>query len=52
MFFDQYERIIGKEKDSPFMNACSVYQNGKPWGNRYNAIVPDDAVNQPNILPS
>ena len=27
-----------------------VYQNGKPWGNHYNAIVPDDKLNQPNIL--
>jgi len=27
-----------------------VYQDGKPWGNHYNAIVPDDKVNQPNIL--
>ena len=29
-----------------------VYQNGKPWGNHYNAIVPDDKINQPNILAS
>lgn len=27
-----------------------VYKDGKPWGNHYNAIVPDDAVHQPNIL--
>ena len=27
-----------------------VYQNGLPWGNHYNAIVPDDKVSQPNIL--
>jgi signal peptidase I len=27
-----------------------VYQNGAPWGNHYNAIVPNDTVNQPNIL--
>ena len=29
-----------------------VYHNGKPWGNHYNAIVPDDKINQPNILAS
>ena len=29
-----------------------VYQNGLPWGNHYNAIVPDDKVNQPNLLAS
>lgn len=29
-----------------------VYQDGMPWGNHYNAIVPDDTVNQPNILAS
>jgi len=29
-----------------------VYKDGKPWGNHYNAIVPDDKVNQPNILTS
>lgn len=27
-----------------------VYKDGKPWGNHYNAIVPDDKINQPNIL--
>lgn len=27
-----------------------VYKDGKPWGNHYNAIVPNDKVNQPNIL--
>lgn len=27
-----------------------VYQNGKPWGNHYNAIVSDDAAGQPSIL--
>ena len=27
-----------------------VYQNGLPWGNHYNAIVPDDKINQPCIL--
>ena len=27
-----------------------VLQDGKPWGNHYNAIVPDDRENQPNIL--
>ncbi|MBQ8911802.1 MAG: hypothetical protein IJY89_04460, partial [Clostridia bacterium] len=29
-----------------------VYRDGKPWGNHYNAIVPDDTVSQPNILTS
>lgn len=29
-----------------------VYQNGLPWGNHYNAIVPDDKENQPNVLAS
>ncbi len=29
-----------------------VYQNGQPWGNHYNAIVPNDTVAQPNILTS
>jgi hypothetical protein len=29
-----------------------VYKDGKPWGNHYNAIVPDDKINQPNILTS
>ena len=27
-----------------------VYQNGQPWGNHYNAIVPNDKINQPNVL--
>ena len=27
-----------------------VYNNGKVFGNHYNAIVPDDDKNQPNIL--
>ena len=27
-----------------------VYVDGKPWGNHYNAFIPDDKVNQPNIL--
>ncbi len=29
-----------------------VYKDGKPWGNHYNAIVPDDTVQQPNVLTS
>ncbi len=29
-----------------------VYKDGKVWGNHYNAMVPDDAVAQPNILTS
>jgi len=29
-----------------------VYKDGMPWGNHYNAIVPDDTVSQPNILTS
>jgi hypothetical protein len=29
-----------------------VYKDEKPWGNHYNAIVPDDKTNQPNILSS
>ena len=29
-----------------------VYKDGLPWGNHYNAIVPDDKMNQPNILTS
>lgn len=27
-----------------------VFQNDAPWGNHYNAIVPNDNVSQPNIL--
>lgn len=27
-----------------------VYKDGEPWGNHYNAMVPDDGENQPNIL--
>lgn len=27
-----------------------IYKDGKPWGNHYNAIVPNDDKNQPNIL--
>jgi hypothetical protein len=27
-----------------------VYKDGLPWGNHYNAFVPDDTVSQPNIL--
>ena len=27
-----------------------VYKDGAPWGNHYNAIVPNDKVSQPNIL--
>jgi len=27
-----------------------VYKDGFPWGNHYNAIVPDDKINQPNVL--
>ena len=52
MFFDKYELIIGEKTDSPFMNKYGVYQDGKPWGNHYNAIVPDDKINQPNIIAS
>jgi hypothetical protein len=29
-----------------------MLRDGKPWGNHYNAIVPDDTVSQPNILTS
>lgn len=29
-----------------------VLKDGLPWGNHYNAIVPDDTVSQPNILTS
>ena len=29
-----------------------VYKDGLPWGNHYNAIVPDDRIHQPNILAS
>lgn len=29
-----------------------VYKDGKPFGNHYNAIVPDDKVSQPNVLTS
>ncbi len=29
-----------------------VYKDGLPWGNHYNAIVPNDKVNQPNVLES
>lgn len=29
-----------------------VYQDGKVWGNHYNAIIPDDNKMQPNILTS
>lgn len=27
-----------------------VYKDGKPWGNHYNAIVPNDDKSQPNVL--
>ena len=29
-----------------------VYKDGMPWGNHYNAIVPDDTVSQPCVLTS
>ena len=29
-----------------------VYKDGLPWGNHYNAMVPDDCVCQPNVLSS
>ena len=29
-----------------------VYKDGKPWGNHYNAIIPDDDKSQPNVLTS
>jgi hypothetical protein len=29
-----------------------VYKDGLPWGNHYNAIVPNDTKNQPNVLSS
>ena len=49
------------EKDSAVQIAVSkdlihwskpeiVYQNGKPWGNHYNAIVSDDKTGQPFVL--
>ena len=27
-----------------------VYKDGLPWGNHYNAIVPNDKISQPNVL--
>ena len=27
-----------------------VYKNGLPWGNHYNALVPNDRIAQPNVL--
>jgi hypothetical protein len=27
-----------------------MYRDGLPWGNHYNAIVPDDTTAQPNVL--
>jgi hypothetical protein len=27
-----------------------VCMNGVPWGNHYNAIVPNDKISQPNVL--
>lgn len=29
-----------------------VYKDGNPWGNHYNAFVPDDKVSPPNVLTS
>ena len=29
-----------------------VYKDGKPFGNHYNALFPDDTVSAPNVLPS
>ena len=29
-----------------------VYKDGKPFGNHYNALFPDDKVSAPNVLPS
>lgn len=29
-----------------------IYKDGMPWGNHYNAIVPDDTVSQPCVLTS
>ena len=29
-----------------------VYKDGRPWGNHYNALVPDDTEHQPNVLSS
>ena len=29
-----------------------VFVDGRPWGNHYNAIVPDDKVNSPGVLTS
>ena len=29
-----------------------VYLDGRPWGNHYNAFLPDDKEHQPNVLAS
>ena len=29
-----------------------MYHDGRPWGNHYNAIVPDDSRAQPGVLTS
>jgi hypothetical protein len=54
--------IDGIDKQGPVMQIATsgdllhwskpeiVYQSNAPWGNHYNAIVPDDAASQPNIL--
>jgi hypothetical protein len=44
---------IATSKDMVHWSAAElVYQNGLPWGNHYNAIVPDGTEGQPNVLTS
>ena len=52
---DKYGRVmqISTSKDLIHWTKPElVYHGGAPWGNHYNAIVPNDTVNQPNILGS
>jgi len=52
---DQKARVMQISTSSDMIHWTKpeiVYLDGKPWGNHYNAIVPDDTVNQPNVLAS
>ncbi len=52
---DSFARVMQISTSKDMLNWTKpeiVYKSSLPWGNHYNAIVPDDKTNQPNIITS
>lgn len=52
---DSFARVMQISTSKDMLNWTKpeiVYKSSLPWGNHYNAIVPNDKTNQPNIITS